>query len=121
MDTQLRLCQQMVTKLYPSALKEWADTIKRFDKLRNAEGRGLDAVAPLPPGQVEDDLATWFEDLRVDDGPEIDRSFEAKAGCVHPALSGYSSNLDLYRCSWCGNPSAALRKCGKCAKTRCVI
>ncbi len=30
-----------------------------------------------------------------------------------------NENTQLYRCSWCTNPSAILRKCSGCGKARC--
>lgn len=58
----------------------------------------------------EDDLAAWLEDMHMEDGqlePEH---------CLHPKIN--SNQVALYRCSWCGNPSAVLRKCSGCTKTR---
>jgi hypothetical protein len=63
---------------------------------------------PLPAAdKAEDDLAAWLGD----------EHFE---GEDRPATFN-DSHVELYRCSWCGNPSAILRKCAGCSKTRYAL
>lgn len=104
--TELRLAQQNVINLYPAAVNEWGDIIARFDNLR------INEEPSISHGKAEDDLAAWLDDLRMDSGEQ-----EANPETFsRPVLN--SDHVTLYRCSWCGNPSAALRKCSGCAKTR---
>jgi hypothetical protein len=89
----MRLSQQTVVRLYPSAVKEFGDVIAR-------------AGTPHTVSQekLQDDLATWLEDMHVDDGEH-----DSKLSGVHPVIN--INHVALYRCSWCGNPSAVLGKC----------
>ncbi|GBE89126.1 hypothetical protein SCP_1501290 [Sparassis crispa] len=101
--TQMRLTQEMIFDLYPKAVEEWKDVIARFDT-GGSEDKSISAE------KAEDDLAAWLDDLKVDDdSPQPER-------CSHPKIN--TNSVALYRCSWCSNPSAVLRKCGGCSKTR---
>lgn len=109
--TQVRLTRELVVKHYPLALKSWGAVIARVDKmdLHSAEAHRLPS-----PAKAEDDLAAWLENMSVDDAPDE----HEHARCTHPKVS--PTAVELYRCSHCGNPSAVLKKCGRCGKTRCV-
>ncbi len=110
--TQMRLAREMVLSLYPKAIDEWGVWIKHFDELdAHADS---DGHQPISSTQADDDLAIWLENIKLEDGAED----TMHRGCTHPKIS--VNNVTLYRCSWCGNPSAVLRKCGGCAKTRYV-
>ncbi|KAF7334284.1 Bin3-type SAM domain-containing protein [Mycena sanguinolenta] len=97
--TQLRLTQQTVVRLFPAAAEEWGEFYAR-----TSSGHG--GQPDLTAEKVEDDLAAWLEDLHLE-GERDDR----------PTMTTFS-NVELYRCSWCGNPSAILRKCAGCSKAR---
>lgn len=105
--TQIRLAQETAIRLYPKAINEWADVITRFDTLGMANDEPV-----VSASQAEDDLAAWLEDAHVDNDDEEPRPKH----CSHPKLN--ASHVELYQCSWCKNPSAVLRKCSGCAKTR---
>ena len=105
--TQMRLARELVLSLYPKAVTEWGAFIKHFDEL---DARGDHHAHPRTPAQADDDLAAWLEHVRLDDG-EGEHS-----RCTHPKIS--ANSVELYRCSWCGNPSAVLKKCGGCGKKR---
>ena len=94
--TDMRLGQQTVVRLYPSAVKEFGSVI--------AKAGSQDACAPVTPEKLEDDLAAWLNDIRLDDGEH-----DSKLLGLHPIIN--TNHVALYRCSWCGNPSAVLRKC----------
>ncbi|TBU57428.1 hypothetical protein BD310DRAFT_821584 [Dichomitus squalens] len=111
-NTQMRLARQLVLKLYPKAVEEWGAWVKHFDKLETRRDRHQS----ISSTQADDDLAAWLDNIKLDDGS--DDSAHAHR-CTHPTIS--TNNVALYRCSWCGNPSAVLRKCGGCGQTRCVI
>ena len=108
--TQMRLAREMILDLYPKAVTEWGAFIKRFDEL---DARA-DKQQPISSTQADDDLAAWLDHMKLDDGEDE----SAPHYCSHPKIS--TNSVELYRCSWCGNPSAALRKCGRCGKTRQV-
>lgn len=100
----MRLTRITVLKHYGPGVKEWGDVIARFDS--------LDSTQPgeIPKEKVEDDLASWLEGthLGVEEGHPV--------ACSHPKIN--PNRVELYRCSWCGNPSAVLRKCRACGLTR---
>ncbi|KAJ7698629.1 hypothetical protein B0H17DRAFT_1006605 [Mycena rosella] len=96
--TNLRLTQQTVVRLFPEAVEEWGEFITNNSR--------LDGPAPSTE-KAEDDLAAWLGDVHL----------EGEDQCHQPATFN-TSHLELYRCSWCGNPSAVLRKCAGCAKSR---
>ncbi|KAG0707957.1 hypothetical protein DFH29DRAFT_979573 [Suillus ampliporus] len=104
--TQLRLTQQNIVKHYPTAVREWKDLVARFDDETKDEGT-------ISLEKAEDDLAAWLDDLHLEQGEE-DEAHPQR--CSHPRVS--PNTVALYRCSWCGNPSAALRKCSGCEKAR---
>ncbi|KAJ7255299.1 hypothetical protein C8J57DRAFT_1346013 [Mycena rebaudengoi] len=89
--TNLRLTQQTVVRLFPDAVSEWGEFITKNSQ--------LDVPDPSTE-KVEDD---WLQG-------------ELDGHCPPPATFN-SRNVELYRCSWCGNPSAILRKCA-CSHTR---
>lgn len=107
--TQLRLAQQNIVKRYPTAGKEWKDLVARFDEEAMDEGA-------ISLETAEDDLAAWLDEIHLDPEEEDD-SYPKR--CSHPRVS--PNNVALYRCSWCGNPSAALRKCSGCEKARYLV
>ena len=124
--TQLRLARELVLSLYPKALAEWGPLIARFDELDDR----ADVASTLPSAeQADEDLAAWLEDVRLDDEGEAngngnrnrngasDEETHARR-CTHPKIS--MNSVALYRCAWCGNPSAMLRKCGGCGQTKYV-
>ena len=53
--------------------------------------------------------------MKLEDGAD-EHAHPHPHACSHPKIS--MNNAALYRCTWCGNPSAVLRKCGGCGKTR---
>jgi hypothetical protein len=104
--TELRLAQQNVVNLYGAAVNEWGEIIARFDKLNTNK------EPSISPEKAEDDLAAWLDELHIDSGEQESHPEMFS----HPVLN--NDHIALYRCSWCGNPSAVLRKCSGCAKTR---
>ncbi|TFK85225.1 hypothetical protein K466DRAFT_552464 [Polyporus arcularius HHB13444] len=105
--TQMRLTREIILDLYSKGVKEWGSFIKHFDEL---DARA-EKQRPISSTQADDDLAAWLENMKLEEGEDARPHM-----CSHPKIS--TNNVALYRCSWCGNPSAVLRKCGGCAKTR---
>jgi hypothetical protein len=85
--TELRLAQQTVVNLYPSAVSEWGEVIARFDRLRTNE------EPSMPSEKAEDDLALWLDDLDMDSGEQES----------HPEMFGLPvldiGHISMYRCS----------------------
>ncbi|GLB39184.1 putative MYND finger [Lyophyllum shimeji] len=100
--TNLRLAQETVVKLYTAAAVEFGPVVQKAD----AEER----LKPVSPEKLEDELAAWLENTHVHD--EVDDELHG----LHPKVN--TNAVALYRCSFCGNPSAVLRKCSGCAKAR---
>ncbi|KAM5536335.1 hypothetical protein V8D89_009987 [Ganoderma adspersum] len=112
--TQMNLTRELILELYTPGAAEWGDLVRRFDE--------QDLFA-------EDELAAWLGNIDLDDehGHDHDHNHHAHGhGHGHGARRANAPSdadrgtrgYELYRCSWCGNPSAVLRKCGGCAKTR---
>ncbi|TFK71924.1 hypothetical protein BDN72DRAFT_837130 [Pluteus cervinus] len=102
--TNLRLAMQTIVQRFAEAIKEFGDIIAQKTAPKQAP-------EPINAEKAGDDLAAWLENLRTDDGSE-----EPEMHFVHPNIT--MNHVGLYRCSWCSNPSAVLRKCSGCAKTR---
>ncbi|KAJ7154762.1 hypothetical protein C8R46DRAFT_1005859 [Mycena filopes] len=98
--TTFRLTQQTVVKLFPEAVEEWGDFMTTTSAVDQ----------PVPSAEkAEDDLAAWLGDMDLEDGQRAEN--------FQPARFNHGE-VELYRCSWCGNPSAALRKCAGCSQAR---
>ncbi|GJE93743.1 hypothetical protein PsYK624_099040 [Phanerochaete sordida] len=101
--TQLRLVRDIVRQRYERAEREWRDFLARLDTLHgSAEAEQRSAA------HAGDNLAAWLEGLGVED--------HDTHHCSHPSLN--TSHAELWHCSHCHNPSAVLRKCSGCGKTR---
>ncbi|KAH8101844.1 hypothetical protein BXZ70DRAFT_80136 [Cristinia sonorae] len=103
--TQMRLSREMIMRSYAKAAKDFDSTITYYDTLyTSAYSKEERSVAG-----AEDTLAAWLEDLALEDG-------DHDTHCLHPRIN--SNTVALYRCTYCGNPSAALRKCSQCGKVK---
>lgn len=108
--TQLRLTREIIVGRYRQADEEWRDFIAHLDSegyLSHEEAQRRSAL------RAEDNLAAWLEGMHIEGG---DSAHLPNTHCTHPALN--SSSAAMSRCSYCHNPSAVLRKCGGCSKTR---
>lgn len=121
-NTYLRQTQNTVLKLYAEASREWGDTISR----RDAQSETVEDVESYDDGDdhdhepghrhrrshdLDEEIAAWVDGLRLDDAEK-----PCKPHRLHPKIN--SNHVELYRCSWCSNPSAILKKCSGCAATR---
>ncbi|EIN09049.1 hypothetical protein PUNSTDRAFT_102596, partial [Punctularia strigosozonata HHB-11173 SS5] len=117
-NTQQRLARMMVVEGYAVANEEWGSAVKRSDDAP------LDVSDEpfqlLDPGKAMSDLAAW-----LDDGPLVSSDEEESTSSAdRPAQVRLAprrvtiDSVSLYLCSFCENPSAALKKCGGCGKTR---
>ncbi|KAF9260549.1 hypothetical protein L218DRAFT_962365 [Marasmius fiardii PR-910] len=99
--TNLRLAQDTVVDNFKTALEEWGEVVERMEG--SGEARKVDS------DKIVDDLSAWLDDLRLDNGEQEPRR-------AHPKIN--TNHVLLYHCSWCGSPSAVLRKCSGCGLTR---
>jgi hypothetical protein len=104
--TQLMMTERLVVDSYTAATKEWGSII---DTMNSSHVTRL-----VSHEQAMDGLAKWLDDVHLDSGEQV----TPQEKITHPHISG--NLVALYQCSYCMNPSAALRKCGGCGKTRYV-
>ncbi|RPD56410.1 hypothetical protein L226DRAFT_554441 [Lentinus tigrinus ALCF2SS1-7] len=118
--TQLSLARDLLLSLYTPGAKEWGALIKRFDDLDRRQGNG--GASRASSSVVDDDLSEWLGNVSIDHtNHHADHDHHACGSNTPRAEASASvetSSYELYRCSWCGNPSAVLRRCGGCGKTR---
>jgi hypothetical protein len=116
-QTQLRLTQQSVVKYYK-------ESIERFSSVIEKAGSECSHDLTHPTSEEsEDKLAAWLDQLELDDPTLVSEEVyrvgeESKSGGLGGVQVG--DNLSLYRCGWCGNPSASLRKCAFFALLCCL-
>jgi hypothetical protein len=93
-----------VVKHYSAAVQEFSNVFLELDKAKANNAPMVDHE------KLEDDLETWLNDMYMEDG-----TIEPALRCDSDSETKLKINFEhvtLYRCSWCGNPSAILRKCG---------
>lgn len=69
---------------------------------------------------VENDLAAWLARVEIE-GTEGELPVTSQWKTNASEAARIEPRTGLYRCSFCGNPSAALRKCSSCNQTRQVV
>ncbi|KAF8434497.1 hypothetical protein L210DRAFT_3613826 [Boletus edulis BED1] len=106
--SQLRQAQVTIFERYQSAAQQWGHIAARFDST------SIDHEHVVQRDRPEDQLAAWLHDFRHRNGDDIDDDLPEKSS--HPKWS--TNPAELHKCSWCGNPSAVLRRCGGCEKAR---
>ncbi|KDR72534.1 hypothetical protein GALMADRAFT_751982 [Galerina marginata CBS 339.88] len=107
----LRLAQQGLVKHYRLGVAEFERSFAESEKDNS------DPAIQLPSRKNQKDVTAWLEEMQREDGTK-----EPVINCGSSS-SKDGQNLDhervvMYCCSWCGNPSAAVRKCSKCSKTK---
>ncbi|KAG5716224.1 hypothetical protein E4T56_gene10733 [Termitomyces sp. T112] len=101
--TNLRLGQDTVVKYYTTAAADFGTVIAKASSEE-------DRLKTVSHEKLEDDLAAWLDDTH------LDNEHDPELHDLHPKVN--TNSAALYRCSHCGNPSAALRKCSGCSKAR---
>jgi hypothetical protein len=103
--TNFRLAQQAAVKHYATGVREFSRVFAELDKdvLKDQGGE----LKPNP-AKLEDNLATWLEGMHLEDGT-LEGTVQCRGSAQRPRV--IFENLRLYLCSWCGNPSAVLKKC----------
>lgn len=100
--TEMRLAQQAAVQHYASGLEEFGLVFENLDKYKASGPR------PVNCYQAGDPLSAWLETIRQEDGT-IENGASSNRTQIQPKVD--HDYLTLYRCSWCTNPSAGLRKC----------
>ena len=96
----------MIVKHYTSTLKDLAPYIARLKSLFADRHEGVEHRAISRSG---DTLQAWLGNLHIHED-----EYHRSRGMVNKNV------LALYYCTWCNNPSAILKKCSRCTKTRSV-
>lgn len=109
--TYTHLTHDLVLARSVSAVKEWEEVISNFPFDGSRVG-----VEKAASQRAEEDLAAWFQNVDLDDGEYCKHNFIHDRGQALPKCQ--LSDIALYRCSWCKNPSAVLKKCGGCEAAR---
>ena len=101
-DNHLELTADYVLGHYKEASAEWGAIIARLDASEPSEYQ----AQIRSESKAGDNLASWLAGLHVA-GEDEPTKFD-----VH-STSGNNArdNSYLYRCTYCNNPSAVLRKC----------
>ncbi len=90
-DKELDSARSRLLSAYSHGVREWGGLVSRFDDLSDHPDHNHVCYA-----------GHWNGLSRTsNDGP--------------PACT------EIHRCSWCYMPSAALKRCKKCAKTMCIV
>lgn len=106
------LTARTVLDHYGPGLKEWGSIVERLNEVIEGSADYEDhKPAPMTKGDRERELAAWLNNLDLGEEDEE----EDNHACAN--LKANPKRVELYRCTYCGNPSAALRKC-KCNKVR---
>ncbi|TFK22369.1 hypothetical protein FA15DRAFT_681689 [Coprinopsis marcescibilis] len=108
--TFMRLTQEKVIKLLPESMKEFEHVFNR----KNTDGHG----PKTKDVNDYDDLSVWLDKVVLEDGEVEGPPVHGHGGGDVGAYKVNPSKFELYRCSYCGNPSAALKKCSGCGKSR---
>ncbi|KAJ7056503.1 hypothetical protein C8F01DRAFT_1156410 [Mycena amicta] len=141
-NTQIRLvAETLILKNFSAAQREWGDAVGVYDK-ECADYMESELATPSKEKR-ERDLAAWVEGLELDDSHSKvvagcgggcfghDHEDEDADGHSHSHSHGsvpgageqdpqapLPDKTALYRCSFCQNRSAVLRKCAGCSEAR---
>ena len=106
------------------ATEEWGAVVARFDDLLNYD----EATTQLPPidGLMRTDLSYWVPpnplDIGASDPEEVVWKSVERLGMPrrgrHVSREIVPNAVELYLCTFCLNPSAAMKKCSGCSKAR---
>ncbi|KAF7310074.1 Bin3-type SAM domain-containing protein [Mycena indigotica] len=116
-QTQIRLTTETIVKRFSAAQNEWAAKLGAVE--HTDEGEQAASQNPTTE-RLETELSAWLADSEVE-------GHGHGHGCGHDHDHGHGTGspspvkiakTTLYRCSYCRNPSAMLRKCGGCSEAR---
>ncbi|KIY63600.1 hypothetical protein CYLTODRAFT_425967 [Cylindrobasidium torrendii FP15055 ss-10] len=112
--TGMRVTQDIVLKRYAAAATEWGDVIIKRDADSEIVDTQPHTHAPTSSQTVDASIAAWVEGLSLEDTAKPPKP--CRPARTNPTIT--SNYVALYRCSWCENPSAVLKRCVRCTKTR---
>ncbi len=110
-NTNIRMTRHTIISRMAAASREWDEAISRYKY--EGDRKNLNGFVPE---KAEDDLAAWLENVKLEDEVGAGALTLERVHMTHPKVN--PNDVELYRCSWCRNPSAALRKCSVCETTR---
>ena len=137
----MRLVRNALFERMPTAWTEWGTVIDRYDATEGVDmvkALGQDSTSEGGTNPVNTGLEEWFAkmDLGADGYKNHDHHHDTHHNRgsqklddipLHPGARHYRgrvrsevnrNTVELYRCTWCKNPSADLHKCASCKKTR---
>lgn len=112
--TNIRMTRDAIFTRMSAASREWGEAVSRY----SYEGDRKDRSGLV----AESNLAAWMENLNLIEEEDADAaqshaSSHEREHMSHPKFDP-SDVKNLYRCSWCSNASAALKKCRQCEAAR---
>ncbi|KAG9123701.1 hypothetical protein FRC07_014230 [Ceratobasidium sp. 392] len=114
--TEPKLAIDLIIPRFANPLKQWRTAIARL--VHN--GRPYYHHQDIPADDPDHVLANWLVRTALDD-EDVPRTefaeLQSKSTDVS-ALGTTAEHVLLYRCSFCGNPSASLKRCGRCKQAR---
>lgn len=102
----------MMMRMWPKALQalqDHASTITQYNTLYDKHPHGPKGETLVAASGAT--LAAWLDDMQLEDGEE-----GLETHCLHPKIN--LNSVELFRCTSCRNPSAALKKCSGRGKAR---
>ncbi|KLO10590.1 hypothetical protein SCHPADRAFT_832329 [Schizopora paradoxa] len=110
--TNVRRTRDIIFSRMAAANLEWGEAVARYSY--EAEREKLSSLV------TESNLSAWLENKNLkDDGDESDSNSPPSTDREHLTHPKFDpSGIKLYRCSWCSNASAGLKKCRGCEAAR---
>ncbi|EIM90756.1 uncharacterized protein STEHIDRAFT_127846 [Stereum hirsutum FP-91666 SS1] len=114
-ENQLRKSHQAVLDRLDVAWRDWKDIMTKMP----GDGTKNHSSSKIKPDKAEADLNAWLNRGELQDpdaysgAPE---DYGTISGHEHTQAKVNWSAMEMYRCSWCRNPSAVLKKCKGCGK-----
>ncbi|KAG8695016.1 hypothetical protein FRC08_008114 [Ceratobasidium sp. 394] len=115
--TERKLAVDLIVPQFAKPLNQWRAAIARL-KPRYGHHHHHQRLPKDDPDHV---LANWLARTALDDEEAPESVYEdLKAGpsADDLDLGTRAEDVLVYRCSLCGNPSASLKKCGRCKQAR---
>lgn len=118
-ENQLRKSHQAVLDRLDVAWRDWKDIMTKMP----GDGTKNHSSSKIKPDKAEADLNAWLNRGELQDpdaysgAPE---DYGTIPGHEHTQAKVNWSAMEMYRCSWCRNPSTVLKKCKGCEKATYV-
>ncbi|KAJ1305832.1 hypothetical protein OPQ81_010558 [Rhizoctonia solani] len=112
--TQRKLAIDTIIPLFAKPMKNWRTAISRLDN----PCRGHHHHSQLTEDDPDHVLANWLARTQFDDENTPQSELADVNAPEDISLGTSAQDVLVYRCSLCGNPSASLRRCGRCRSAR---